>query len=342
MAGPLYYDRVMETSTTTGTGTLTLAGAVTGFQTWAAVGDGNTAYYCIFAVDANGNPSGDWEVGLGTYTASGTTLARTRVIASTNSNAAVSFGAGTKRVCLVRSAESDSGDLPPIAVTGATTATIGRRHVCSGTSADYTVTLPAVAGNAGRRIWFAMASGLTKLVTLDGDGSETIDGATTRVMWANEDCELYCDGTTWRKVAGKTIPMFAIANRSASDKTGISASTSTDIEMDTLVGGLTAMWDSGNGRIKVVRPGTYSVVAFAYVASSGGTYAYISALKNGAGNGYAASGLSNYNAASYPTVYSGCAVNDYFNTNIYGNGSSMTVYGSAQPATLVVTEVPSW
>ena len=84
-------DRVQETTTTTGTGTYTLAGAVTGYQTFAAVGDGNTTYYAA----TNGT---DWEIGIGTYTASGTTLARTTIIASTNSNNAVDWAAGTKNV----------------------------------------------------------------------------------------------------------------------------------------------------------------------------------------------------------------------------------------------------
>lgn len=90
-------DRVKETSTTTGTGTLTLAGAVTGFTTFAAVGNGNTCTYAIIAVDANGVPTGEWETGIGTYTSSGTTLSR-GVIKSSNANALVSFSAGTKHV----------------------------------------------------------------------------------------------------------------------------------------------------------------------------------------------------------------------------------------------------
>jgi hypothetical protein len=101
MAGPLFFDRVMETSTTTGTGTYTLAGAVTGYQTFAGVGDGNTAYYCAMDVDGNGIPTGGWEVGLGTYTAAGTLLARTTMLASSNSNNAVNWAAGTRRVFLV-------------------------------------------------------------------------------------------------------------------------------------------------------------------------------------------------------------------------------------------------
>jgi hypothetical protein len=93
-------DRVMETSTTTGTGDFTLAGAVAGFRTFASVcAVGDILYYVIEAVDTNGTPTGDWETGSGTYSASNT-LTRTTVDKSSNSNAAVSFAAGTKRVAL--------------------------------------------------------------------------------------------------------------------------------------------------------------------------------------------------------------------------------------------------
>lgn len=98
---PLYYDLVMETSTTTGTGTLTLAGAVAGYQSFAVVGNGKSCNYSIQAVDTNGNPTGDYEVGIGTYTSSGTTLSRDKIFASSNSGSAVSLSAGTKRVFLV-------------------------------------------------------------------------------------------------------------------------------------------------------------------------------------------------------------------------------------------------
>ncbi|MDP6585997.1 MAG: hypothetical protein QF535_15205, partial [Anaerolineales bacterium] len=88
-------DRVKETSTTTGTGTLDLSGAVSGFQTFVAgIGDGNTTYYAIVNRDES-----EWETGLGTVTdASTDTLARTTVLASSNSDSAVDFSAGTKDV----------------------------------------------------------------------------------------------------------------------------------------------------------------------------------------------------------------------------------------------------
>lgn len=87
------YDRVQETTTTTGTGSVTLAGAVTGYQTFAVVGNGNTTYYCIA-----GQGTAEWEVGIGTYSTTGPTLARTTVLASSNSGSLVPFSAGTKSV----------------------------------------------------------------------------------------------------------------------------------------------------------------------------------------------------------------------------------------------------
>ena len=87
-------DRVKETSTTTGTGTLNLSGAVSGFQTFVAgVGDGNTTYYAIVNRDAD-----EWEVGLGTVTDSSTDTLSRSAITSSNSDSAVDFSAGTKDV----------------------------------------------------------------------------------------------------------------------------------------------------------------------------------------------------------------------------------------------------
>lgn len=100
------YDRVCETTTTTGTGNLTLAGAVTGFQSFSsagAVSTGDDFHYLIEAVDSNGIPTGSWEVGIGKMTSS-TTFVRTGVLSSSNAGSAVNFAAGTKRVHLIISA----------------------------------------------------------------------------------------------------------------------------------------------------------------------------------------------------------------------------------------------
>ena len=87
-------DRVKETTTTTGTGTITFAGAVTGFETFAAgIGNSNTTYYCITLPG-----SAEFEVGLGTLSGDSSTMARTSIISSSNSDSAVNFSAGTKDV----------------------------------------------------------------------------------------------------------------------------------------------------------------------------------------------------------------------------------------------------
>jgi hypothetical protein len=93
-------DRVKETTTTAGTGTVTLDGASTGYQSFAAIGDANTTYYTIA-----GQTGSEWEVGIGTYTSSGTTLARTAVISSSNAGSLVNFSAGTKDVFVTYPAE---------------------------------------------------------------------------------------------------------------------------------------------------------------------------------------------------------------------------------------------
>jgi hypothetical protein len=93
-------DRVKVTTATTGTGTLTLGSAAVGFQSFSVIGDGNTTYYTI--TDAG---TGAWEVGIGTYTASGTTLSRDTVLESSNSGNLVNFGVGDKDVFVTYPAE---------------------------------------------------------------------------------------------------------------------------------------------------------------------------------------------------------------------------------------------
>jgi len=103
-------DRVKETTTTTSTGTYTLGGAQVGYQAFSVVGDGNTTYYTV-------TDGTNWEVGIGTYTLSGTTLSRDTILASSNSGNAVNWGVGSKDVFLTYPAERsvyvDGSDIVP-------------------------------------------------------------------------------------------------------------------------------------------------------------------------------------------------------------------------------------
>jgi hypothetical protein len=140
-------DRVKETSTTTGTGTLTLAGAVTGFETFSsAIGNANTTYYAIV-----NTTDGEFEVGLGTVGAG--TLARTTIISSSNSDSAVDFAAGTKNVFVTLPASKSvildsSGNI--VANNGSNLTALNATQLTSGTVPDarFPATLPAANGSA--------------------------------------------------------------------------------------------------------------------------------------------------------------------------------------------------
>lgn len=94
-------DRVKDTTTSTGTGTVSLSGtASVGYQTFAAIGNGNSTYYTIA-----GQGTAEWEVGIGTYSSTGPTLTRDTVLASSNGGALVSFSAGTKDVFVTQPSE---------------------------------------------------------------------------------------------------------------------------------------------------------------------------------------------------------------------------------------------
>ena len=165
-------DRVKETSTTTGTGTLNLAGAVAGFETFVAgIGNSNTTYYSIV------NENGEFEVGLGTVTdATPDTLARTTVISSSNSDSAVNFSAGTKDVfCTLPASKAvildSSGNI--VANNGSNLTALNATALASGTVANARLDaqLQDVAGLA-----------VTDGNIIVGDGSNFVaeNGATAR------------------------------------------------------------------------------------------------------------------------------------------------------------------
>jgi hypothetical protein len=138
-------DRVKETSTTTGTGSFTLAGAVTGFETFSsAIGNTNTTYYAIV-----NTTNGEFEVGLGTVGAG--TLSRDTIISSSNSDAAVDFAAGTKNVfCTLPASKAvildSSGNI--VANNGSNLTNLDADNLASGTLPDarFPATLPAISG----------------------------------------------------------------------------------------------------------------------------------------------------------------------------------------------------
>jgi len=160
-------DRVLETATSPGTGTVSLQGAATGYQSFSsAIGNGNTCYYTI--ADQSGS---NWEVGIGTYSTSGNTLTRTTVLSSSNAGSTVNFSIGVQNVWVDYPSEKSvnldaSGNVSPLGTiasgvwngtaittayggTGLTSFTSGGAVYATSTSALTTGTLPVASGGTG-------------------------------------------------------------------------------------------------------------------------------------------------------------------------------------------------
>ena len=177
-------DRVKETTTVTGTGTATLLGATTGFQSFAVVGNANTTYYCI--ADQGG---ANWEVGLGTYTSSGNTLARTTVLASSNAGALVVFTTGVKDVFVTYPSEKGvwydaSGNVlftgtttaANLAYTGTLTGSTGILNIGSGQ------VYKDASGNVGIGTSSPGGDATNRSVTASGSGSASFNSSCGTVV----------------------------------------------------------------------------------------------------------------------------------------------------------------
>lgn len=172
-------DRVCETTTTTGTSNVTLAGAVAGFETFSAGGFANndTCFYLIEAVDGNGVPTGEWEVGFGTYVSATPALARTTVIQSSNSDAAVTLSAGTKRVMVVSPGVMQQwGEISPAQLTANTNdwapTGLAKANVIRFTT-DASRNLTGLTGGYHNRVVYLHNVGSFNLVLTDEDTNST-------------------------------------------------------------------------------------------------------------------------------------------------------------------------
>ena len=141
-----------------------------------------------------------------------------------------------------------------------TTLTIGKHHVITETTADRTHTLPAVSGNAGRQISIQIAASTTKLITIDGNASETIDGSLTRIMWAGEAATLLCNGTTWSKIAGKSRPMYTIGSVANYSQTSVGY-TYVKAQIAHGTSNYNMMATDGNYSIDIPRAGLWDMLA---------------------------------------------------------------------------------
>ena len=200
-------DRVRETTTVTGTSSAVLLGAVTGFQSFAVIGNGNTCYYTI-----SDQAGPNWEVGIGTYSTSGPTLARTTILSSSNGGAIVPFPAGTKDIFVTYPSEKsvnldESDNVSPLGTVASGTwqATSIKTNYGGTGLTSYT---------AGDLSYYASGTALTKLgigankTILTSTGTapqwsaslDTTQGGTGLTSYTAGDLVYYATGTTLSKL----------------------------------------------------------------------------------------------------------------------------------------------
>jgi hypothetical protein len=198
-------DRVKESTTTTGTGTLTLLGAVTGYQAFSAIGDGNTCYY---AISSGGED--EWEVGIGTYTASGTTLSRDTILSSSAAGIAVDFPAGVKEVFVTYPSEKAvfedaSGNVvqnqfTSMNVTGTATinvATLTSGTITTGASSATDIVNKAYVDNAvSAAVHFHEPVRVESPINLNATYNNGTDGVGATLTNAGTQAALVVDGVT--------------------------------------------------------------------------------------------------------------------------------------------------
>ena len=228
-----------------------------------------------------------------------------------------------------------------------TTASLGLLNICTGTSANYTVTLPSASSSSGKTIGLQMgtATTLTKLVTISAAGSDKIDGSTTRIMWSNETAVLFSDGTNWYKTSGKTIPMVAgqTVNATQSIATGPTAYKKT---LGTVYAANcpSAMNDTANSRVIIQRASIYNVIASTRIfnlssATNLETFIYIDSTEQGIHSRY--STVGDYCAMSFSMQYT---LNSNQVIEVYArqySGGNQT-YLDNNMNNLFVTEIPQW
>ena len=295
-------DRVKETTTTTGTGAISLGGAVANFQAFSAVlSDADTTYYAIIDVT-----NSDYEIGLGTYSSGGNTLARTTILESSNGGSAVSFGAGSKNVFIAYPAEKsvyldDSNQL--VINSTAVTSTPAELNLVDGSSAGTIVNSKAVVYGAsgevnattlqigGTSITATAAElnyldittlGLTeasKAATADANGVVTFDNGISEEYTAVTStsnattCNLQ-DGTNFSHTLTENTT-FTFSNPASSGK--VSAFT-LKIVQDASASGFTVTWPAAVDWPSATAPtltATASAVDyFVFITHDGGTTYY--------------------------------------------------------------------
>ena len=307
------FDRVQETTTTTGTGSVTLGGAVPGFQSFAVVGNGNTCYYTI--VDGTA-----WEVGIGTYSTTGPTLARTTVLSNSSGNTSpITLAAGTKTIFLTYPAEKSvnldgSNNVSPL-------------------------------GTVSSGVW----QGSTVGVAYGGTGVTTSSGANSVVLRdANQNItvnRLNQTSNTITAAGGTTTLTAASAFSQILNGTGgqtfklpdaTTLTNTTTFEFNNNATGTLTITDNANATVGTVSSGGAAAIALLSNATVGGTWdvhAYIPENVTWGTNSLVLGSTvitgGTWNGGTIATGYGGTGLTSYTSGGaVYANSSSTLTSGT--------------
>ena len=330
-------DRVKETTVTTGTGAVVLGGASTGYQSFSVIGDGNTTYYTI-------TDGTSWEVGVGTYTAATLSLSRDTVLGSSNNNNPVDFLAGIKDVFVTYPAGKAATTDTTINIANKTSAytvvagDIGKVINC--TTGTFSVSLTSAATLGSGFYCYVWNTG-TGAITVDPDGSETLEGRTTIVLRAGEGFQIISDGTNWvfgnkRVMRGfaQNISVAPFVTASGSNSTAIGY-TATASGTNSVAIGHTLTVASG---VDAVSFGSFSTalgvgsVSFGYSYATG-QYSFAASIGNSSstygsiGDNSVAIGYLGKSSGIYSVIVGGSANTASGNNSVAIGGASNTASG---------------
>lgn len=307
------YDRVQETTTTSGTGSITLLGAVSGFQSFAVVGNSNTTYYTI-------TDGAAWEVGIGTYSTSGPTLARTTVLSNSNGNTSpITLSGGLAQVFVTYPSEKSvnldaSGNVTPLGT------------IASGTWQGTTVGVSY--GGTG----VTASSGANSVMLRDANQNTRINNITqgwTSTVSAAGTTTLTAASSYWQRLTGTTTQTFQLP-----DATTLNSGASYIFDNDSTAN--LFIVDNGSNAIDTVAPGGYTTVFLESTSTSDGEWGRFGMLPNEVNWGTLSADLggttitnATWNGTEIGTAYGGTGLTSFTSGGaLYATSTSSLTSGT--------------
>jgi hypothetical protein len=355
------YDRVQETTTTSGTGSVTLLGAVSGFQSFAVVGNGNTTYYTI-------TDGAAWEVGIGTYSTSGPTLARTTVLSNSNGNTTpITLSGGLAQVFLTYPAEKSvnldgSGNVTPLGTISSGTwqgTTVGVSYGGTGVTASSgassvmlrDVNQNTAVNNLFRNTTSTVSAAGTTVLTAASSFTQILTGTTTQT-YQLPDATTLANGASFQ-FNNNSTGLLTVVNNGSGAVASVAAGGAAQIFL-TSTSTANGTWDIHGFIPENILWGTNSLYLNNDVITggtwNGGTigtpYGGTGLTSFTSGGALYATSTSSLTSGTLPTTAGGTAIATYTTGDVIYASASNTLsklpIGTTGQVLTVAAGIPSW